>query len=72
MDALLGMLAPDVMFHGDGGGKAQAIGQPMTGRQQVTQFLSDCSAGAGRWGFTFGWPGSTGSRGRCFTTRRGA
>jgi hypothetical protein len=25
MDALLGMLAPDVVFHGDGGGKAQAI-----------------------------------------------
>jgi RNA polymerase sigma factor (sigma-70 family) len=28
MDALLGMLAPDVVLHGDGGGKAQAIGKP--------------------------------------------
>jgi RNA polymerase sigma factor (sigma-70 family) len=39
MDALLGMLAPDVMLHGDGGGKAQAIGKPVTGRQHVTQLL---------------------------------
>jgi RNA polymerase sigma factor (sigma-70 family) len=39
MDALLGMLAPDVVFHGDGGGKAQAIGQPMAGRQQVMRLL---------------------------------
>jgi len=39
MDALLGMLAPDVMLHGDGGGKAQAIGRPVTGRQHVTQLL---------------------------------
>jgi RNA polymerase sigma-70 factor (ECF subfamily) len=34
MDALLGMLAPDVVLHGDGGGKAQAIGK-LTGRQRV-------------------------------------
>jgi hypothetical protein len=39
MDALLGMLAPDVMLHGDGGGKAQAIGKAVTGRQHVTQLL---------------------------------
>ena len=35
MDALLGMVAPDVVFHGDGGGKAQAIGSPMAGRDRV-------------------------------------
>ncbi|HLH59687.1 MAG TPA: RNA polymerase sigma factor SigJ, partial [Streptosporangiaceae bacterium] len=39
MDALLGMLAPDVVFLGDGGGKAQALGRPLTGRQRVMRFL---------------------------------
>jgi RNA polymerase sigma factor (sigma-70 family) len=39
MDALLGMLAPDVVFHGDGGGKAQALGEPLAGRQRVVRFL---------------------------------
>jgi RNA polymerase sigma factor (sigma-70 family) len=34
MDALLGMLAPDVVLHGDGGGKAQAVGK-LAGRQRV-------------------------------------
>jgi RNA polymerase sigma factor (sigma-70 family) len=40
MDALLGMLAPDVVLHGDGGGKAQAIGKPVAGRQHVAQLLA--------------------------------
>jgi hypothetical protein len=35
MDALLGMLAPDVVVHGDGGGKARALGKPLAGRQRV-------------------------------------
>ena len=39
MDALLGMLAPDVVLHGDGGGKAQAIGKPLAGRQRVVRLL---------------------------------
>jgi RNA polymerase sigma-70 factor (ECF subfamily) len=39
MDALLGMLAPDVVFHGDGGGKAQAIGKPMAGARGVGRLL---------------------------------
>jgi RNA polymerase sigma-70 factor (ECF subfamily) len=39
MDALLTMLAPDVVFHGDGGGKAQAIGKPLHGPQQVMRLL---------------------------------
>ena len=39
MDALLGMLAPDVVLHGDGGGKAQAIGKPLAGRQPVSRML---------------------------------
>jgi RNA polymerase sigma factor (sigma-70 family) len=36
MDALLGMLAPDVVLHGDGGGKVQAIGR-LAGRQRVAR-----------------------------------
>jgi RNA polymerase sigma factor (sigma-70 family) len=39
MDALLGMLAPDVVLHGDGGGKAQAISKPLAGRQPVMRLL---------------------------------
>ena len=39
MDALLSVLAPDVVFHGDGGGKAQAVGQPLVGRQRVLRLL---------------------------------
>ena len=39
MNALLGMLAPDVTVHGDGGGKAQVARKPLAGRQQVTRHL---------------------------------
>jgi RNA polymerase sigma factor (sigma-70 family) len=39
MDALLGMLAPDVVLHADGGGKTQAIGKPLAGRQRVMRLL---------------------------------
>jgi len=39
MDALLGMLAPDVVLHADGGGKTQAIGKPLAGRRNVTRML---------------------------------
>ncbi len=39
MDALLGMLAPDVVVHGDGGGKAQAIARPLAGRLAVMHLL---------------------------------
>jgi RNA polymerase sigma-70 factor (ECF subfamily) len=39
MDGLLGMLAPDVTVHGDGGGKAQVARKPLAGRQQVTRHL---------------------------------
>ena len=33
------MLAPDVVVHGDGGGKAQAVGKPLAGRQRVMRLL---------------------------------
>jgi ketosteroid isomerase-like protein len=39
MDALLGMLAPDVVLQGDGGGKTQVIGKPLAGRQPVLRML---------------------------------
>ena len=39
MDALLGMLAPDVVLHADGGGKTQAIGKPLAGGQNVARML---------------------------------
>ena len=71
MDALLGMLAPDVVVHGDGGGKAQAIGAPLHGREQVARLLAGLSAEAGPWAPPSGWPGSTASRARSGTTPRG-
>jgi RNA polymerase sigma factor (sigma-70 family) len=39
MDALLTMLAPDVVFQGDGGGKAQALGKALSGRERVLRLL---------------------------------
>ncbi len=39
MDALLAMLAPDVVFTGDGGGKAQAVGRPLAGRERVGRLI---------------------------------
>jgi RNA polymerase sigma factor (sigma-70 family) len=38
--ALLGILAPDVTVHGDGGGKAQVARKPVAGRQQVTRHVA--------------------------------
>ena len=40
MDALLGLLAPDVVFHGDGGGKAQAVANPLAGLQRVMRLIA--------------------------------
>jgi ketosteroid isomerase-like protein len=37
LDALLDMLAPDVVLHSDGGGKAQALDKPLVGRERVSQ-----------------------------------
>jgi RNA polymerase sigma-70 factor (ECF subfamily) len=39
LDALLDLLAPDVVAHGDGGGKAQALGKPLAGRLRVARLL---------------------------------
>jgi RNA polymerase sigma factor (sigma-70 family) len=40
MDALLDMVAPDVVWHGDGGGKAQAAGKPVAGGLRVARLLT--------------------------------
>ena len=69
MDALLGLLAPDVVFHGDGGGKAQAIGQPLVGRQRVLRLIVGLfRRGQGPRRLRSGSPGSTASRGPSRTT----
>ncbi|MET8544742.1 RNA polymerase sigma factor SigJ [Kitasatospora sp. NPDC004799] len=39
LDALLGMLAPDVVFQGDGGGKARALARSVTDPRRVAQLL---------------------------------
>ncbi|MCW6008356.1 RNA polymerase sigma factor SigJ [Micromonospora sp. CPCC 205371] len=39
LDALLDMLAPDVVLQSDGGGKTLAIGRPLYGRETVSQLL---------------------------------
>ena len=39
MEELLVLLAPDVVFHGDGGGKAQAVGKPLAGQTRVARLL---------------------------------
>lgn len=59
MDALLGMLAPDVVFYGDGGGKARATRNPVTEPRRVGQLLVGGSAGPGCSAPPSGRPGST-------------
>jgi RNA polymerase sigma-70 factor (TIGR02957 family) len=66
MDALLGMLAPDVVFHGDGGGKAQAIGEPLLGRQRVARLMgglfrrAEMIGASARLAWVNGQPGAVG------------
>jgi RNA polymerase sigma factor (sigma-70 family) len=40
MSSLLQLLAPDVVFYGDGGGKAFAVREPVRGQRQVARFLA--------------------------------
>jgi RNA polymerase sigma-70 factor (ECF subfamily) len=53
MDALLALLAPDVVFHGDGGGKAQAVGGPLTGRERVGRLIAGLFRRGAQVGATF-------------------
>jgi len=75
MDALLGMLAPDVVFQADGGGKSQALGRPLHGRERVARLLAGLFRrgrylGASlRLAWVNGQPGAVGydAEGRVFT-----
>jgi RNA polymerase sigma-70 factor (ECF subfamily) len=75
LDALLGMLAPDVVFQADGGGKAQAIAAPLHGGQPVARLLAGlCRRGRSlgtslRLAWVNGQPGAVGydAEGRVFT-----
>jgi len=40
MEGLIELLAPDVVFHGDGGGKAPAIAHPVFGRERTGRLLA--------------------------------
>jgi RNA polymerase sigma-70 factor (TIGR02957 family) len=40
LDGLLRALAPDVVYYGDGGGKARAVVAPLHGRDRVARFLA--------------------------------
>ncbi|MFI6290985.1 sigma-70 family RNA polymerase sigma factor [Nonomuraea sp. NPDC050790] len=47
LDALLGLLAPDVVLHTDGGGRAKALSGPVEGRTPVARLLLGvCRRGA--------------------------
>ena len=39
MDSFIELLAPDVVFYGDGGGKGPAIGTPVYGRERVARLM---------------------------------
>jgi RNA polymerase sigma-70 factor, ECF subfamily len=39
IEGFIGMLAPDVVFYGDGGGKGQAIPAPIYGRERVARLI---------------------------------
>ena len=53
LDQLIEVLAADVVFCGDGGGKVNAITQPLYGRDQVATFFRIVFEGARRLRFTF-------------------
>ena len=75
MDALFGLLAPDVVLHADGGGKAQTISEPLHGRERVARLLLGLfrrgrSLGTSlRLAWVNGQPGAVGydAQGRVFT-----
>jgi RNA polymerase sigma-70 factor, ECF subfamily len=51
-DGLLKMLADDVVFYGDGGGKGPAIQKPLYGRTKVARFLASLFRQVERYEFT--------------------
>jgi RNA polymerase sigma-70 factor, ECF subfamily len=53
IDRLVDLLAADAVFYGDGGGKVNAITQPILGRVDVAAFLNAVFEGGRRLRFTF-------------------
>ena len=49
IEAFIGLLAPDVVMYGDGGGKAPAARTPIHGREQVARLLRGLARQAERW-----------------------
>jgi RNA polymerase sigma-70 factor (TIGR02957 family) len=52
-EGLMKLLADDVVFYGDGGGKGPAIAKPLFGRERVTRFVASLIRQAGRMQLTF-------------------
>jgi RNA polymerase sigma-70 factor (ECF subfamily) len=50
---LVDLLAADAVFYGDGGGKVNAVTQPIQGKDNLATFLSTVFGGAKRLGVTF-------------------
>jgi RNA polymerase sigma-70 factor (ECF subfamily) len=50
VDGLVDMLAADVVFYGDGGGKGQGLPQPVYGRDKVVRLVSGFAANFGPLG----------------------
>src|SRR5206468_1256646 len=67
---LLELLAPDVVMVGDGGGKAWATAQPISGAERVARLLLGLYRRAPRWASASSRPSSTASPGPLPTIRR--
>jgi RNA polymerase sigma-70 factor (ECF subfamily) len=52
-EGLVKLLADDVVFYGDGGGKGPAIAKPLYGRERVMRFVFGLMRLVGRMGVTF-------------------
>jgi RNA polymerase sigma-70 factor (ECF subfamily) len=50
VDRMLGLLAPDVVFHGDGGGVSRSVPRPIYGQARVGRLLKAFSAEAAQIG----------------------
>jgi ketosteroid isomerase-like protein len=72
LDGLERLLADDVAFYGDGGGKAPAIRKPMRGLTQVTRFLVGLNRQAKRASITVEAVLTNGQPGARFLSRDGA
>jgi RNA polymerase sigma-70 factor (TIGR02957 family) len=65
-EALLQMLADDCVMHGDGGGKAPALGHPLEGRVKVARALTRFSRIAAEAGVRFELAIVNGQPGACY------